>query len=167
MSRLGGGAESPANETEEAPGLGSVVERLCGGGELARWRGSDEGRGPLLPYSGCGAGAGVRQVDAGSPSAWGCGLASVVANWRSNMKAEGAYHIDMRWRGGRRGGADDVLSWTTEAGRRFKERLCGRVCAGEVETLSRVIEASDGRLGGRSSAWWSGGVVEVPRGIAE
>ncbi|MGI5819744.1 MAG: hypothetical protein ACOX9R_16800 [Armatimonadota bacterium] len=90
-----------------------------------------------------------------------------MANWRSAEKAGGANAIDTGWRGGRCGGAMEVLSWTTAAGRRFKERLCGCVCAGEVEALAGAVEASNDELGTRVRARWSGGVVEIPQGIAE
>jgi len=61
----------------------------------------------------------------------------------------------------------DVLSWTTDAGRRFKVRMCGRVSGGEVEALLRGLEVPSGRLGAGVRARWSGGVVEVPLGTTE
>lgn len=91
----------------------------------------------------------------------------MVENWRSTREIQAANHIDERWRGGCRGGAVEVLSWTTEAGRRFKQRLCGRACAGEVAALAGVVGASDGGLGQRLRIRWSGGVVEVPSEMTE
>ncbi len=64
----------------------------------------------------------------------------------------------------RRGGAVEVLSWTTAAGRRFKERMCGRVSGGEVEALAGQWRASSGRLGDPVWRVWSGGVCEVHSG---
>jgi len=73
-----------------------------------------------------------------------------------------------RWRAMRRGGAVEVLSWTTVAGRRFKERLCGRVSGGEVEVLVGQCGASPERLDGAMWRGWSGGVLEAhPRTIEE
>lgn len=91
----------------------------------------------------------------------------MVAYRRSTEKVEAANCIGERWRGGGRGGAVDVLSWTTEAGRRFKQGLCGRVCEGEVAAVAGAVGASDGALGQRLRIRWSGGVVEIPRGIPE
>ena len=94
-----------------------------------------------------------------------------MANWRSEAITEGRPTggvdvVGMGLRGGRRGGAEDILSWSTEAGRRFKRELCGRVCGGEVEALSGGIGASAGRSGTGTRIRWSGGVVEFPRGSA-
>lgn len=105
----------------------------------------------------------------GSPFDRVGGQAVVEENWRAMKIGEGTSRLSRRWKEGApsrqvRHREVGVLSWTTEAGKRFKERLCGRVCSGEVEALSRAVEARPGSVGVGSRARWSGGVVEVPRG---
>ena len=89
-----------------------------------------------------------------------------MENWRSDKITEGTWGLRQRWTDGECGRAAthhelEVLSWTTETGKRFKARMCGMVCSGEVEALSRAVAAQSGRIGVRIRGRWSGGVVEV------
>jgi len=81
-----------------------------------------------------------------------------VLGWRGVAGGSGRPEC---WCGVRSGGAVEVLSWTTDAGRRFKQRLCGRESGGEVESLIRTEQAPPGRPGTRAQGRWSGGVLEV------